>query len=88
MSRAEQDKIFKRNAHIRQKLWGAGFALLMASAWAVLLSMDEVNIWYGILFGPLILTGVWTAITRNNYAWEMKEEREWMNYCTQANGWH
>lgn len=78
MSRAEQDKIFKRNAHIRQKLWGAAFTIIFAVTWLCLWMADREYAWFGLIFVPLILGGLWTVITNRNYAWELKGEREWL----------
>ena len=58
MSRAEQDRIFKRNALIRQKIGGIVLCLVTIGSWAWLMSYDCVNVWYL----PLVLLFVFTGI--------------------------
>ena len=76
MALHRQDMQFKRNAHIRQKIYAAIFVVLVIVAWAWLVAYDPVHIWYGFLAVPAILFGVWLMITKTNYPWELKEGRE------------
>ena len=69
MSRAEQDRIFKRNALIRQKIGGIVLCLVTIGSWAWLMSYDCVNVWYL----PLVLLFVFTGfgiITANKLLFE------------------
>lgn len=78
MSRAEQDRIFKRNAHIRQKIYGVLFDLFCIGFWAWCMAYDPVNIYHIVLVLPLVLMGLHFATTKRNYAWEwMKGEKGW-----------
>lgn len=69
MNRAEQDRIFKRNALIRQKIGGIVLCLVTIGFWAWLMSYDCVNVWYL----PLVLLFVFTGfgiITANKLLFE------------------
>ena len=77
MNRQIQNKIFERNAHIRQKIWGTLFSLACIAVWGVLMHMDCINVWLGIMFVPIIGMGMWMIVTEQNYAWELKGEIEW-----------
>ncbi len=63
MSRAEQDRIFERNAHIRQKIVGVVLCLFTIGFWAWLMSDDVVCIWYLPLVLLAVGTGIWIITT-------------------------
>lgn len=72
----EQDKIFKHNAHIRQKIYGALFAAVIMIGWKWCMDYDPVQIWWGVLAVPNILFGLWLTVTKKNYPWELAHEDE------------
>lgn len=77
MSRLEQNEIFERNAHIRQKIYGVLFSLFTIAFWAWCMAYDSVNVWHIFLVLPLVLIGLYFTTTKRNYAWEwMKGEKE------------
>lgn len=63
MSRAEQNRIFKRNAHIRQKTAGVILCLFTIGFWAWMMSYDVVCIWYLPLVLYVVLFGIWIITT-------------------------
>lgn len=63
MNRLEQDRIFERNAHIRQKIVGTAMCIIILAVWSWLLSFDVVHIWYAVLVIPAIMFGVWLIST-------------------------
>lgn len=64
MSRAEQDKIFMKNAFLRQKIAGVILCLVTIGSWAWLMSYDVVNIWYLPIVLLLVGTGIWIISTK------------------------
>ena len=70
----EQDRIFIRNAHIRQKIYAGIFTAFVLGFWAWLIDYDPVNWWYGFEAVPFALIGIWLIITKKNYPWEMLME--------------
>ncbi len=70
----EQDRIFIRNAHIRQKIYAGIFTAIVIGFWSWLMSYDCVYVWYGVLAVPATLLGMWLIITKRNYPWEMLVE--------------
>ncbi len=78
MALHRQDAQFKRNAHIRQKIYAGLFTAFVILFWAWLMSYGCVYVWYGFLAVPFALYGTWLMVTEKNYVWEMlmQERRE------------
>ena len=76
MSRKEQTRMFKRNAHIRQKIYAAVFCLAVIGFYAWCMSYDPIQIWHGVILVPLVLVGLYYLITPVNYLWAAEKERE------------
>ena len=75
MSRKEQNRIFKRNAHLRQKIYAVIFCLVVIGFYAWLMSYDPVQMWHGFILVPLVLIGLYYLVTPKNHLWEfMKGE--------------
>lgn len=74
----EQDRQFRRNAHIRQKIYGGLFTAFVIGFWAWLMKSDCVFVWYGFLAVPVALFGTWVVVTDENIVWDllMQERRE------------
>ena len=65
-----------RIAQIKQRLFGAGFAVGVAAFWLWLLTQGTEYIWYAPLAIPMIGGGLWLMITDNNYFIEDEEKGE------------
>ena len=76
MALQKQDEQFKKNAHIRQKIYGGLFTAFVILFWYWLMSHDCVYVWYGFLAVPLALFGVYLMVTDENIVWEWRERRE------------
>ena len=76
LAQMEQDRIFIRNAHIRQKIYAGSFAIVLIAFWAWCMSFDCVNVWWGVLFVPVILFSLWIILTSRNYVWDSYIEEE------------
>lgn len=74
LARMEQDRIFIRNAHIRQKIWGLILAVLCLAVWAVIMSGGCEYVQYGFLAVPIVLVGCWLILTKKNIVWQTIEE--------------
>lgn len=59
MNRLEQDRIFERNAYLRQKIGGTVFCLFVIAVWAWIMSYDVVCIWCFPVVLIMVLTGIW-----------------------------
>lgn len=70
----EQDRIFIRNAHIRQKIWGAAMSLVCIALWAYIMTGGCKYVFYGVIVVPIVLVGCWLILTKRNIAWETIEE--------------
>lgn len=74
LARMEQDRIFIRNAHIRQKIWGAAMSLVCIALWAYIMTGGCKYVLYGVIVVPIVLVGCWLILTKKNIAWETIEE--------------
>ena len=70
----EQDRIFIRNAHIRQKIWGVAMSLICIALWAYIMTGGCKYVLYGVIVIPIVLVGCWLILTKRNIAWETIEE--------------
>ena len=70
----KQDRIFEHYAHIRQKIYGALFAIGLIVGWKCLIDYDPVQIWWGVLAVPAALFGSSLIVTKKNYPWELSFE--------------
>lgn len=72
----EQNRIFERNALIRQKIYAVVFIMLVIAFWAYLMSYDCTCVLYGFLAIPLVIVGLFYLLTDKNEIWErLKDER-------------
>ncbi len=74
LARMAQDRIFIRNAHIRQKIWGAALSLACIALWAYIMTGGCKYVLYGVIVVPIVLVGCYLVLTKHNYAWETIEE--------------
>lgn len=74
LARMEQDRIFIRNAHIRQKIWGAAMSLVCIALWAYIMTGGCKYVFYGVIVVPIVLVGCWLILTKRNIVWETIEE--------------
>lgn len=86
----EQDRIFIRNAHLRQKIWGVALSLVCIALWAYIMTGGCKYVWYGLIVVPIVLVGCHLVLTNKNYVWEIhetirKEEHEF-DRVRQAHG--
>ena len=70
----EQDRIFIRNAHIRQKIWGAAMSLVCIALWAYIMTGGCKYVLYGVIVVPIVLVGCWLILTKKNIVWQTIEE--------------
>lgn len=70
----EQDRIFIRNAHIRQKIWGAAMSLICIALWAYIMTGGCRYVLYGVIVIPIVLVGCWLILTKKNIVWQTIEE--------------
>lgn len=70
--RQEQDRIFKRNAHIRQKIYGVLICLFSLASWWYL-SEVYAQFEHGLIASVAFLFGVHLILTKRNYPWEMRD---------------
>ena len=74
LARMEQDRIFIRNAHIRQKIWGAAMSLVCIALWAYIMTGGCKYVLYGVIVVPIVLVGCWLILTKKNIVWQTIEE--------------
>jgi hypothetical protein len=70
----EQDRIFIRNAHIRQKIWGVAMSLICIALWAYIMTGGCKYVLYGVVVVPIVLVGCWLILTKKNIVWQTIEE--------------
>ena len=74
LARMEQDRIFIRNAHIRQKIWGVAMSLICIALWACIMTGGCKYVMYGVVVVPIVLVGCWLILTKKNIVWQTIEE--------------
>ena len=74
LARMEQDRIFIRNAHIRQKIWGVAMSLVCIALWAHIMTGGCKYVLYGVIVVPIVLVGCWLILTKKNIVWQTIEE--------------
>ena len=74
LARMEQDRIFIRNAHIRQKIWGVAMSLICIALWAYIMTGGCKYVLYGVVVVPIVLVGCWLILTKKNIVWQTIEE--------------
>jgi hypothetical protein len=74
LARMEQDRIFIRNAHIRQKIWGVAMSLICIALWAYIMTGGCKYVLYGVIVVPIVLGGCWLILTKKNIVWQTIEE--------------
>lgn len=72
MNKKKQDAIFRRNAMIRQKIFGCLVSLIALALWIWLTTYDTKLIWIGAELFPAMCIGFWLMLTSQN-VWKMIE---------------
>lgn len=80
MNRSEQNRQFKRNAHIRQKIYGGLFSIAVLIFWAWLMAYDCTCVWWAVLAVPAVIVGAWLMVTKNNYVWDITTQERRRNW--------
>lgn len=74
MNKKKQDRIFRGNAMIKQKIFGCLVSLIAMALW-MWLTLDDVKlIWIGAELFPAVCMGFWLMLTSRNIRREIREK--------------